>query len=154
MYNKILSPVDGSLTSDRGVTEAIRLARDQQARLRFLHVLDPYFATVEPGSINIAEWLEILRRSGREILDKAKAAADAAGITAETAMVESMGGRVAEVIVREAQAWPAEVIVMGTHGRRGVSHLFMGSDAEAVIRTSPVPVLLMRYNQAEAKAAV
>ncbi len=149
MYKRILSPVDGSPTSDHGVAEAIRLAKDQKARLRFLHVVDTFFATVEPTSINLADWLEMLRSSGTTLLEKAKAAAKAEGLDADTVMSEIMAGRVADVIVKEAESWPAELIVMGTHGRRGVSHLFMGSDAEAVIRTSPVPVLLVRYAQAE-----
>ena len=134
--------------------EAIRLAKDQKARLRFLHVVDAFFATIEPGSVNIVDLLEMLRRSGAEILEKAKAAARAAGVEADSVMAETLlGGRVAEFIVQEAENWPAELIVMGTHGRRGVSHLFMGSDAETVIRTSPVPILLVRHAQEESKAA-
>jgi nucleotide-binding universal stress UspA family protein len=63
-------------------------------------------------------------------------------------MVETAGERVAELIVEQARQWPADVIVMGTHGRRGFNHLLMGSDAEAVIRLSPVPVLLVKQDQA------
>lgn len=53
-------------------------------------------------------------------------------------------GRVADLILREARKWRADVIVMGTHGRRGISHASLGSDAETVVRSSPVPVLLVR----------
>ena len=60
---------------------------------------------------------------------------------------ENTPGRVAEVIVQAARDWKADLIVVGTHGRRGVSHLFLGSDAEAVARLSPVPVLLVRGGQ-------
>lgn len=68
-------------------------------------------------------------------------------------MVESLGGRVAYLIASQATNWPADLIVMGTHGRHGVSHLFMGSDAESVVRTSPVPVLLLRSIQEESTEA-
>lgn len=145
MYKQILSPIDGSPTSNRGMIEAIRLAKDQNAKLRFLHVVDAQFVTVDmSGAINLGEVLDILRDAGGKILEGAKASALKEGIVAETVMVDSMIGRIGDQAVQQAQAWPADLIVMGTHGRRGVSHLFMGSDAETVVRTSPVPVLLVR----------
>lgn len=154
MYKQILSPVDGSPTSNGGMAEAIRLARDQKAKLRFLHVVDAFFATLDPsGAGNLAAFLDILRHSGEKILEDAKAAARAEGVEADALMVESSGGRVADLIASHARNWPADLIVMGTHGRRGVSHLFMGSDAESVVRTSPVPVLLVRsIEEASAEA--
>ncbi|HUW36738.1 MAG TPA: universal stress protein [Rhodocyclaceae bacterium] len=152
MYKQILSPVDGSPTSNRGVIEAIRLAKDQSAELRFLHVADAHLGTIDmSGAVNMGAVLDILRQAGAEILAAAKALAVEEGIAAETVMVDSMIGRIGEEVVRQAKAWPADLIVMGTHGRRGVSHLFMGSDAETVIRTSPVPILLVRYAQDESK---
>lgn len=145
MYKNILVPVDGSPTSNRGVMEAIRLAKDQGAQLRFLHVVDTHLVTMDmTGAVNMGEVLDILREAGAKILAAAKAQAAKESVAAETVIVDSMIGRIAEEAVRQAKAWPADLIVMGTHGRRGVSHLFMGSDAEAVIRTSPVPVLLLR----------
>jgi nucleotide-binding universal stress UspA family protein len=69
-----------------------------------------------------------------------------AGIKAETKLIEATppGARIASMIAAEAKAWPADMIVIGTHGRRGVDHLLMGSVAEGVVRISPVPVLLIR----------
>ena len=57
---------------------------------------------------------------------------------------QALNGRIADTIVKEAKAWPAGLIVVGTHGRRGLSHLFLGSVAEGVMRTAPAPVLLIR----------
>jgi nucleotide-binding universal stress UspA family protein len=54
-------------------------------------------------------------------------------------------GRVSDVIVKEAAQWPADLIVLGTHGRRGAGRLLLGSDAEQVLRVAPVPVLLVRH---------
>ena len=59
-------------------------------------------------------------------------------------MLESIGAPAADFIVAQAKQWPADLIVMGTHGRRGFARLAMGSDAEYVIRMAPVPVLLLR----------
>lgn len=144
MYKYILSPVDGSETSKRGVQEAIRLAKDQQAQLRFLCVVDTYMPALDPEIAFDVGVLESLRKGGENILDESMAAASAAGVAAESKMVETAGGRVAELIVEQAGQWPADVIVMGTHGRRGFNHLLMGSDAEAVVRLSSVPVLLVK----------
>ena len=68
----------------------------------------------------------------------------AAGVPVETALVESQGERVSEIVVEQARAWPADLIVIGTHGRRGVDRVLMGSDAEQIARRAPVPVLLVR----------
>jgi nucleotide-binding universal stress UspA family protein len=62
----------------------------------------------------------------------------------ETELFETMGGRASDCIVAAAKQWGADLIVMGTHGRRGMSRLSMGSDAELVVRSTPVPVLLVR----------
>jgi nucleotide-binding universal stress UspA family protein len=65
-------------------------------------------------------------------------------VKVDTLLLETLGRRVADVIVREAKKWRADVIVLGTHGRSGLSRVVLGSDAELVVRESPVPVLLVR----------
>ena len=148
MYKHILCPIDGSATSNRGMTEAIRLAKDQNAKLGFLHVVDTFIPMLDTsGAINLADILDSMRLWGGKVLKNAKAAANEQGIEADTAMVETVGGRVSTLIAGQAKKWPVDIIVMGTHGHRGVSHLFLGSDAEAVVRTSPVPVLLVKGAQ-------
>lgn len=57
---------------------------------------------------------------------------------------ETFAGRLSDFVVEQAHIWKADLIVIGTHGRRGVRRLLLGSDAEQVLRTSPVPVLLVR----------
>jgi len=145
MYKRILVPVDGSATSLRGLKEAVRLAKQQHAALRLLHVVDelPLIMNLE-GGIYIESMLETMRAEGRKILARAQAQARGLGARPQAVMLESMSGRVADVIVREAKKWRADVIVIGTHGRRGVTRLVLGSDAEEVLRASPVPVLLVR----------
>ncbi len=149
MYKKILVPVDGSQTSTLGLQEAIRLAKDSDAVLRLIHVVDEFVAIQNdaymPGA---GALLEGMMESGKQVLKSAADLAQAGGVKAEGALLKTLGGRVADIIVKEAKEWAADVIVMGTHGRRGVSLLVLGSDAEAVIKMTPVPLLLVRGPEA------
>ena len=146
MYKRILVPVDGSATSRRGLKAALRLARGQRAALLVLNVVDamPILATVEGGAALDSGVFESLRASGRKVLDRALAEAKRGGVRAKGVLAENLAGRVADVIVRQARKLRADVIVIGTHGRRGLSRMVMGSDAELVVRYSSVPVLLVR----------
>lgn len=143
-YKRILVPVDGGPVSAKGLKEAIKLARAARARLRLLHVVEEYaaFASPELGA-NVGPILDALRDAGRRTLAKVERQARGLGARPETALAESVGGRVADVIVAQARRWRADLIVMGTHGRRGMNRMLVGSDAELVLRHSPVPVLLV-----------
>jgi nucleotide-binding universal stress UspA family protein len=145
VYRRILVPVDGSKTSIAGLNEALRLARNQKARLRLIHIVDErmIFSTAEAG-MNIEPVIDSLKRGGKRILEQAAKLAAARGVRAETDMVENAASQVADVLVSRARRWRADLVVMGTHGRRGVNRLVLGSDAELVVRNSPVPVLLVR----------
>ena len=151
MYQRILVPLDGSATADRGLREAIALAADRKCRLTLLHVVNDFPMLVEMSSaVSFQETLSFLTRAGEEVLAKAKAAATAAGVEADTLLREVRQGRVAEVIAEEAKKANCDLIVMGTHGRRGLSRMALGSDADLVVRTSPVPVLLVRQEETKA----
>ena len=142
MYKRILVPVDGSPTSVRGLDEAIGLAKLGGASLHLVHVLDRVvFAGGETYTVDV---FGMLREAGVRILQEAKARAAAAGIDASTFLSEVLPGRVSDVVVEQAKASGADLIIVGTHGRRGVSRLFVGSDAEQIVRVAPVPVLLVR----------
>jgi nucleotide-binding universal stress UspA family protein len=145
VYKRILVPVDGSSTSRAGLNEALRLARDQKAKLKLIHIVDELmiFSSSEAG-LNIEPIIESMKRGGKRILARAAKLASARGIRPETELWENATGRVAEVLIGRAKRWRADLIVMGTHGRRGVNRLVLGSDAELVVRNSPVPVLLVR----------
>jgi nucleotide-binding universal stress UspA family protein len=145
MYKKIICPIDGSSVSEIGMTEAIRLAKDQNAKLLFLHVIGTYAPILDmSGDLNVIYLAEILRNNGKKIVEQAEKSAQAAGVTAESKIVESLGGSVSEFVLTQAAAWSADLIVMGTHGLRGIERLLVGSDAEAVVRMTPIPVLLLR----------
>ena len=146
MYQRILVPVDGSSTSGKGLTEAISIARMTGGRIRLLHVVDALPAAIGADSFAgySAEVLPLLREGGHAVLEQSRKLVEAVGVPVDTVMREVVGGRVSDLIVDEAAAWSANLIVLGTHGRRGVRRLLLGSDAEQVLRTATVPVLLVR----------
>jgi len=147
MFRRILVPVDGSAASTLGLRHAIGLARDQRARLRVLNVLDDMIVAPRADDYPAADMtvlIKSMKDTGRKALEQAAALASSAGLKAETLMVESRSRYVSDVILDHARAWRADVVVMGTHGRRGLKRLLLGSDAERVLREAPVPVLLVR----------
>jgi len=145
MYERILVPVDGSPTSRRGLAEALAVAAKFGSRLRLLHVIDEGALTATAGAVgNIGELLSMLAEGGEKILVDAKRDAQARGVDTETALHHSLSGRVCDVVIKEATDWKADLIVIGTHGRRGAGRLLLGSDAEQVLRLATVPVLLVR----------
>jgi nucleotide-binding universal stress UspA family protein len=145
LFKKILVPIDGSGPSQAGLERAIALAKNQNARLRLLHIVDENGVVqgLEPA-LNVGELLDSLVKAGRKVLAAAAARAKKHGVKTEAVLHEVILGRVADRIVQEANRWRADVIVMGTHGRRGIGRLVLGSDAENVLRQSRVPVLLVR----------
>ena len=145
MYHRILVPLDGSATAERGLREAIALAPVHQARLHLLHVFDAYPMLVDMAAAASFDQLHRdMLKAGEDILARAKADAAAAGVEADTVLLDTVRGRAAASIVEEARSAGCDLIVMGTHGRRGLSHLLLGSDAEMVLRSATVPVLLLR----------
>jgi nucleotide-binding universal stress UspA family protein len=145
-YRRILVAVDGSAASNKGLREALRLARAEGASVCLLHVVNefPAFAAMDGMAGAVVDLVPALREGGKRVLAKAKAVAAKAGVPAKTLLSERIGGPAADPIVREARKQRADLIVLGTHGRRGVRRLVLGSDAEQVVRTASVPVLLVR----------
>jgi nucleotide-binding universal stress UspA family protein len=154
MYQRILVPVDGSPTSVRGLDEAIRIARLTQGQLRLLHVIDElsFALSMDAYAGYAGDWLDSLRAQGRTLLEGCKATAQAAGVEADMALRDTFTGSVHEQVTVEADSWPADLIVLGTHGRRGVGRFVMGSSAENILRYASVPVLLVRAPASESKA--
>jgi nucleotide-binding universal stress UspA family protein len=144
-YRRILVAVDGSSASNKGLREAVRLAKSEQAELCIFHMVNEYYAFAMPeGGAVLADLVPTLREGGKRILAKALAEAQKQGVRAKGAMRETVGGSAADAIVREAKKQRADLIVLGTHGRRGVRRMVLGSDAEQVVRTAAVPVLLVK----------
>jgi nucleotide-binding universal stress UspA family protein len=153
MYKRILVPVDGSTASRKGLDQAIKLAKSTGAKLKLVHVVNELL--LDPGyvpSLYSEPAIRALREAGQAVLKSSVEEAKAQAMAPESELVETVGVRAADVIVDQAKHWPADLIVMGTHGRRGLLRLAMGSDAEMVLRRSPVPVLMVRQEPESAPA--
>ncbi len=150
MYDCILVPLDGSPTAQRGFAEAQTLAKKLGAALRLLYVVDAQMLVTQVGAyVPIEGLLTDWQAAGEKLMAEAVAEARAAGLQADSVVRCEVGQRVSDAILQEAKACGARLIVMGTHGRRGLRRMALGSDAEQVLRESPVPVLLVRNPDAK-----
>lgn len=140
MYRRILVPIDGSPASIRGVEEAIRLARPMSGRIRLLHAIDE-LSVANAGYAR--DGLAELRTEAARLLDRSAGRARCAGVEVDTVLHDEMDGTVASLVADEARRWRADLIIAGTHGRRGLGHVLLGSSAEQIVRESPVPVMLV-----------
>lgn len=146
MYQRILIAVDGSDVSNHALREAIALAQNQHAALRIVHVVDEITLNWEGEYVDLPEIMESFRESGRRVVEKAQNLAREAGMEPEAKLLEiqTFGHRISDMIVEEAKDWPADLIVIGTHGRRGLHDVLLGSVSDGVARRATVPVLLVR----------
>jgi len=146
MYKRILVAVDGSHTSNWALNEAIRIARESHGELRLVHVLNTVTLSSEGDFYSLPAWLDAMHQGAEAVLNESVARTKQAGVPCEGKLLEidTLGYRIPEMIAEEAKVWPADVIVIGTHGRNGMHRLLMGSVAEGVVRTATVPVLLIR----------
>jgi nucleotide-binding universal stress UspA family protein len=154
MYKCILVAIDGSVTSDLALREAIGLAKDQNAMLRLVHVVDvtpPAYTTTEPASavalhFPLAEYQKALQEAGEKLLTTRATTARDAGVNVDTKLITvgMLGERIYEAIEEQSKQWPADLIVVGTEGRRGFQRLMIGSVAEGLVRISTKPVPLIR----------
>ena len=146
MYKKILVAIDDSETSRCALAEAQHLARTHGARLCITHVADETLMGMHhrtfSTTLNLDHARQAIADAGRKLLEEANQ--DMAGIDTETLLLEASTQRVSETIVDAAKAWQADLIVVGTHGRRGLERLILGSVAEQLVRLAPVSILLVR----------
>jgi nucleotide-binding universal stress UspA family protein len=142
MFDTLLVALDGSPCADRAFEVGLQLARTGGSKLALCSVADPspLYGTLDP-SVLLERSLEEIQRQARRIVDDALAEAEAAGVSAQGAVLE---GEPVYEIVAYAKKLGAGAIVMGTHGRSGLSRLFMGSVAEGVLRSAAMPVLTVR----------
>lgn len=157
MFQQILVPVDGSQTSMQGLDQAMAVAKLANGRLRLVHVVDELSAAMamDAYSSYAGDWTGLLRETGAKLLAECRQKVEAAGITVDTVLRDTFEGPVHDIVIKEAASWPADLIVLGTHGRRGAKRLFLGSSAEQILRSASTPVLLVRAPEqpAEGEAA-
>ena len=149
MYKHLLIATDGSELADKGVAHGLTLAKGIGATVTFVTVSEPYPIFAWGGAMagyaagdELAIYQEEARKYGKEVLDKGKASADAAGVSAEVVHVEDK--RPAEAILELSQALGCDLIVMASHGRRGLGRLLLGSQTAEVLSYTEIPVLVVR----------
>lgn len=142
MYSRILVATDGSPLSRRAVRAAAELARAFGARLSVIHVVSPYLGSTGIDLAKLPGFKHAVEKSARAPLEAARALARKQEVNAEAVAV--VGGEPWKAILRAAQSRRCDLIVMASHGRRGLSGLILGSEAAKVLARSTIPVLVCR----------
>ncbi|HEY6880790.1 MAG TPA: universal stress protein [Polyangiales bacterium] len=146
---KVLCPIDMTPGAGSATEEAANLARALGAELLLLHVMgepmlalgDPMLAPGEVGTFALPQLTEEYHREMAQRLERLGEQLRSTGLTVSTMLLR---GNPHEAIVSAADSEHVDLIVMGTHGRKGVSHLLLGSVAERVVRTAKVPVMTLK----------
>lgn len=146
MYQRILLAIDGSHASRLALHQAIVVGKATGAEVEALFVADTSDAAIDMVGFDSITYEERVMRYGHDTLTSAANALQTAGIRYSTKLLEKAvaPGQISSTIVAEANETGADLIVLGTHGRRGLKHLVMGSVAEGVVRKTNKPVLMVR----------
>jgi universal stress protein A len=138
----VLVPIDFSATADGALAYAMALAQQFHARLTLLHVLDLTPVTMEEMTAGVvATYLDDLETDAQHLLQASRERVQRAGLQGESLLVQ---GTPTQTIIDTAGEQGVDLIIMGTHGRTGLAHMFLGSVAEHVVRQGPCPVLVVR----------
>jgi nucleotide-binding universal stress UspA family protein len=148
MFKTILVPVDGSQTASEALSLAISLARDQKAKLICCYALEEVAlisAATQP-TIDPTFAIDQADKHGASVVAEAVEQAKAAGVEVDGQVVEDDP---IPMILKLAKEKQADLIVLGTHGRRGFERALMGSTTEGVLRQADIPVLAIRHKNAK-----
>ena len=143
---RILVPIDFSECSKKALRYAVALAKEHEAAITLLYAVPTHYAVGEYGGINYAALEGDMRASGDKQLS-ALVVDEVRGEVAADRLVRT-GSAPAEII-EVARSLPADLIVISTHGRTGLKHMFLGSVTEYVVRHAPCPVLVVREREHE-----
>lgn len=155
MYEKIMVAVDGSASSKQALTEAVKMALASDAHVSVVYVVDKSVLFTYAGRFDPHALVEEMREDGIKVLREAEQIVALAGAKGEAELVEteSIGEDVAERLQRYVKEHDIDLAVVGTHGRRGLRRVLLGSVAERFLRGSKCPVLLIRGDDADVPAA-
>ena len=145
MFRHILIPTDGSDLSRKAVTYGVQLAKESGARVTALTLTEPYrVASMDAVLVSVGEdeYEEESARISEQALEQVSLAADAAGVKCDC--VREVHDQPYRAIIDVAHAKGCDLIVMASHGRRGVSALLLGSETVKVLTHSTIPVLVYR----------
>lgn len=153
MYKHVFIAIDDSETSQKALDEAIAVAKAHDATLEIAHAIDEHLVHVfYAGGMTTTSTEQLkntLETSGRDVLDKALAKALAAGAKAKTHLIKGHGEHADDLIAEAVKRSSADLLVVGSHGRRGVRRLLLGSVAENLVRKVAISALIVRGLDAE-----
>lgn len=138
-FRKILIAVDGSPIAAHAAEVALELVRSLAGEAAFIHAIDPALGNAAETGMSSAELLAMAEQDGKQLLAEFRQRSSLQPPPLEFLPIGKPGAE----IVKAAKDWPADVIVIGSHGRGGLKRLLLGSVAEAVMRHSPCPVLVI-----------
>jgi nucleotide-binding universal stress UspA family protein len=146
MFKRILIPVDGSDSSSKALVAGLQMARETGASVRLVHFVNEmaYLGGIDPYGAYSVDLAGMMREGGAKVLADAMAVAQSAGVEVSQVLLDEPGKRLGEVVAAAAQLWGADLVVVGSHGRRGLGRVLLGSGAEQILRLAPVPVLVIR----------
>jgi nucleotide-binding universal stress UspA family protein len=152
-YKRIIAAVDGSKTSDLALIEALHLSTSLQATLCIVHIVDMVPMHNVAEGVEFERFRALVNKDGLTILDNMKQVAQKYHVHVETILIENIDAteRVSEKLIAAVESYKADLLVLGTHGRRGFNRLILGSVAEETIRISPISVLLIRAEEGTLK---
>jgi nucleotide-binding universal stress UspA family protein len=151
MFKRILIPVDGSDTANKALVAGLQMARETSASVRLVHAVNEmaYLGGMDPYGTYSVDLAGMMREGGAKVLTDAMAVAQSAGVEASQSLCDDPGKRLGEMVAEAAKLWSADLIVVGSHGRRGIGRVLLGSGAEQILRLAPVPVLVIRSAASE-----
>ena len=147
-YRRLLVPFDGTEPSLRALAEATQLARGCGAQIRLVAAFDAarHVSGFEPARCMLEEIIPQARREFTQCVESARARVAAAGVPADSIVLDGDPLDLPAIVNTQAQAFDADMIVVGTHARTGLDRLLLGSVAEGILRMASLPVLLVRAN--------
>lgn len=141
VFNRILVPIDGSQTALKALAHALRLARQNGASIRLVHVVDEL--SYRHGFEYSGDVAGAAAGAAQRLLDETVASQEHEGVPMDTQLVDKAGERLGDAIAACAAEFGADLVVAGTHGRRGLGRVLLGSGAEQIVRSAQVPVLVV-----------
>jgi nucleotide-binding universal stress UspA family protein len=144
MFKRILVPVDGSDATNVAVEVAMALAKQQKGELRFITVVEETISILERlGRTAELPNPRVIAEAHKEVVRDVTNVANKHGCAADFQVIDGIQAHVGEIIADAAKSWTADIIVMGSHGRRGLSRLALGSVAQVTLQYATVPVLVV-----------
>ncbi|MBS1227619.1 MAG: UspA domain protein [Proteobacteria bacterium] len=148
MYQRIMVAIDDSFATSRVLATAIEMAKLSGASLAICHAVDETLFAQKMGEIMLSHSVtaieSTLRGEAQAFLDQAAEVARGAGVAVETRLIASEAKQIADMLAEAAEKWQADLLVVGSNGKRGLDRFFVGSVASRLVQKARTSLLLVR----------